>query len=79
MECTHSAKKTVTSTFIHPIIGDEEVETNVINEFTYEDISLHRFKCTQCNKVFYYSEAARKYYEEGIKSNILGLDGKGEL
>jgi len=40
-----------------------------------EDIDLHRYRCTECGKVKYYSEAARKYYEEGIKSPaIKGLD-----
>ena len=43
---------------------------------TVKDIDLHRYKCTQCGKIMYYSEAARRYYEEGVTSNIKGLDGK---
>lgn len=34
---------------------------------TYVDIDLHRYKCTQCNEVMYYSGRARQYYEEGKK------------
>ena len=26
---------------------------------TFVDVDLHRYKCTQCGKMFYYSEAAR--------------------
>ena len=35
---------------------------------TYEDIDLHRYRCTQCGEVFYYSGRARDFYEQGIKS-----------
>lgn len=39
------------------------------------DIDLHRYKCTMCNEVMYYSGRARDYYEKGIKSDwITGLD-----
>lgn len=39
------------------------------------DIDIHRYKCTQCGKIKYYSEAARAYYEDGIKSKtVIGLD-----
>lgn len=29
------------------------------------DIDLHRYKCSGCGKVGYYSEKARRHYEEG--------------
>jgi hypothetical protein len=38
------------------------------------DLDTHRYKCTMCGEVMYYSGAARKYYEEGIKSYVPGLD-----
>lgn len=42
---------------------------------TCVDIDLHRYKCTQCGEVMYYSGRARDYYEKGIKSEwITGLD-----
>lgn len=34
-------------------------------ESTCVDIDLHRYQCTACRKVMYYSERARKYYEDG--------------
>jgi hypothetical protein len=34
-------------------------------ESTTVDIDLHRYKCTQCGLVMYYSGRAREYYEEG--------------
>lgn len=33
---------------------------------TCVDIDLHRYKCTQCGEVMYYSGAAREYYETGV-------------
>jgi hypothetical protein len=46
----------------------ETVQTTV-------DIDLHRYKCTQCGEVMYYSGRAREYYEDGKKFDwIKGLD-----
>ena len=43
-------------------------------EYTTVDIDLHRYKCTQCGLVMYYSGRAREYYEEGKKFDwIQGL------
>lgn len=41
---------------------------------TCVDIDTHRYKCTQCNEVFYYSGAAKAYHEDGVKSEIKGLN-----
>lgn len=35
-------------------------------ESTTVDIDLHRYKCTMCNRVLYYSGAAKDYYETGV-------------
>jgi hypothetical protein len=44
-------------------------------ESTTVDIDLHRYKCTQCGLVMYYSGRARAYYEDGEKFDwIKGLD-----
>lgn len=41
----------------------------------YEDLDLHRIKCTLCGHINYYSGAARQYFENGIKSpGIRGLE-----
>ena len=31
-----------------------------------KDIDLHRYTCTKCNQIFYYSGAAKEYYETGV-------------
>ena len=33
---------------------------------TTVDLDTHRYKCTQCGEVMYYSGAAREYYETGV-------------
>ena len=38
------------------------------------DIDLHRYKCSLCGEIGYYSGAARAYYEDGVRSNVAGLD-----
>ena len=38
------------------------------------DLDLHRYKCGMCGRIGYYSGAARVYHEDGVKSNITGLD-----
>lgn len=44
-------------------------------EYTTVDIDLHRYKCTQCGEIMYYSGRARQHYEEGVKFDwINGLD-----
>lgn len=41
---------------------------------TTEDLDTHRYRCTQCDKIMYYSGAARRYYEDGILCDVPGLD-----
>lgn len=52
----------------HAWIEDFEERTTV-------DVDLHRYKCTQCGEMFYYSQAARDFYENGVKCDIPGLGG----
>ncbi len=33
---------------------------------TTVDLDLHRYKCTQCGEIMYYSGAAREYYQTGV-------------
>lgn len=30
------------------------------------DLDTHRYQCTQCGKIMYYSGAAKEYYETGV-------------
>lgn len=44
-------------------------------ESTTVDVDLHRYKCTQCGEIMYYSDAARRHYESGENfPSIKGLD-----
>lgn len=75
MTCTHSKQ---TSEWI------EEHENNwgyvepghwhYSSQPSIVDLDLHRYQCTQCKEIFYYSGRARDFYEKGIKSPwITGL------
>lgn len=43
--------------------------------YAYEDIDLHRYRCTECGEVGYYSGRAKAYYEGDDRSDdtVLGL------
>ena len=36
----------------------------------HEDIDVHRYRCTDCGKVFYYSARAEKAYTTGDFSEL---------
>ena len=76
MTCTH---KRETSEWIPEFENDwgdiEPGHWHYSEKLTYEDIDLHRFRCTQCGEVFYYSGRAREHFEQGKKFDwITGLD-----
>lgn len=74
MSCTHQRRteRWVTQDYFGEEI-DGEWQYDTVS--TTVDLDLHRYKCTMCNEVFYYSGRARDYYEKGIKSDwITGLD-----
>lgn len=55
--------------------GGSTGEWEYTTESTTVDIDLHRYKCTMCNEVMYYSGRARAFYEDGVKSEwITGLN-----
>lgn len=55
--------------------GETEGRWEHYTESTTVDIDLHRYKCTQCGLVMYYSGRAKDHYEEGKKFNwIKGLE-----
>lgn len=41
----------------------EDQLVNIGGGSACEDIDTHRYRCTKCGQVFYYSGAARDYYE----------------
>jgi hypothetical protein len=74
MSCNH--QKTVSRWVTEDYFGEEiDGEWEHTTAYTTVDIDLHRYKCTMCNEVMYYSGRARDYYEKGIKSDwITGLN-----
>lgn len=73
MQCTHQKTTPVWVEEYDPwdeVIGGHWEN---ITSFTYEDITPHRYMCTQCKEVMYYSKAARDYFVHDIKSHIPGL------
>jgi hypothetical protein len=72
-KCTHNKRVTVDKSY-YDDDGELVVDFEEEVEQTFVDIDLHRYKCTQCGEIGYYSGAARQYYEQGITTNIRGLD-----
>lgn len=65
MNCSHQRTQSrwiTTDYFGEEIEGQWEYTT----ESTTVDLDTHRYKCTQCGKIMYYSGAAREYYETGV-------------
>ncbi len=74
MSCNHqrtTSRWVTTDYFGEEIDGEWEYET----VSTTVDIDLHRYRCTQCGLVMYYSGAAREYYETGVDRK--GLFNRG--
>lgn len=68
MSCNHTTERShwvETEDWYHGGTTGEWVYTT---ERTVVDIDLHRYKCTQCGEIMYYSGRARDYYEKGIES-----------
>ena len=66
MSCTHTREHSRWVTKVDDWYGHETSEWEYTTENTTVDIDLHRYKCTQCNQIMYYSGAAREYYETGV-------------
>ncbi len=60
---------------VNPYTGETETHwTSGGTRSTCEDIDIHRYRCTQCGEIGYYSQAARRFYEKGIKTpGVRGL------
>lgn len=64
-KCTHS-KRIVEDNSYEPWYGGWIEDIRTVEVTTYEDIDLHRFRCTQCGHIRYYSARAQDHYE-GVK------------
>lgn len=42
---------------------------------TVKDVDTHRYRCTKCGEIMYYSEKARNHFQNGVVyQGITGLD-----
>lgn len=69
MTCTHSKPRR----WIDASYVDDEGYQHISGEWEdgdslFVDIGLHRYKCTGCGEVGYYSSRARAYFEDGVGS-----------
>lgn len=65
MNCSH--QRTQSHWVTRDYFGEEtEGQWEYETIHTTEDIDLHRYRCTQCKEIMYYSGAAREYYETGV-------------
>lgn len=75
MACSHTQERSQWVEEENWYTGEMEGRWEYTTEYTTEDLDLHRYRCTQCKQVMYYSGRAREYYEEGKKFDwIKGLD-----
>ena len=77
MSCSHqrTVSRWVDDDDWSPQDGGSTGHWEYTTEQTTVDIDLHRYKCTMCNEVMYYSGRAKEHYTEGTKFDwIKGLD-----
>lgn len=72
MTCTHTVERSRWVSMSHDPFSAGEWE--YWTEYTTVDLDLHRYQCTQCGEIMYYSGRARAYHEQGVLSDITGLD-----
>jgi len=68
VSCTHTTPIWYSYELVEVgLFGETELQ-NVQRggEWTYEDVDIGRFICTQCGLIKYYTGHWKKYYEEGI-------------
>ena len=70
--CKHQKLVEVKTEVYNPYTGDESIDISWEWESTCEDVDLHRYKCTLCGEIGYYSGSAKDYYTKGIKNGALG-------
>ena len=70
--CKHQTLVEIKTTTYNVYVGEYETDYEWVWKSTEEDIDLHRYKCTQCGEIGYYSGAAENYYTKGIKNPMLG-------
>ena len=76
MTCNHIAEKAEWIPEFENDWGDiEPAHWHYSTQYTTVDLDLHRYKCTQCGEIMYYSGRARDHFENGTSySWIKGLE-----
>ncbi len=73
MTCNHTSSRWV----MYPHCDPDDPTTTTVSRFeqypTTVDIDTHRYRCTKCKQIMYYSKVARDFYEHGIPSEVPGL------
>ena len=74
-DCDHQETRRFYETWENELTGEAEGQWTSEETSLMVDIDLHRFKCSRCGQVGYYSGAARAYFEEGKRApGIEGLE-----
>lgn len=67
--CTHTRTRSIWVENPEYVPGYSDLDSpghwESTDEYTYEDIDIGRYRCTQCNEVFYYTGKWREFYENG--------------
>jgi hypothetical protein len=73
--CDHHASYGYYAETVNDWTGELEREWKTEERCLQVDLDLHRFQCTRCKEIGYYSGAARAYYEEGKRApGVQGLE-----
>lgn len=76
INCSHTEIVKIPNPYKH-LAFDPDLEPDFIEDIRsiYDDIDLHRAKCRKCGDILYYSGAAKRYYENGIRTpGVRGLE-----
>lgn len=73
MTCDHTRLVTNPVIVSHDWDGNAEYELREEEESAFEDLDLHRYRCSLCGQIEYYSSSARLFFEQGVESPELGL------
>ena len=75
MSCNHTRDRSRWVEEENWYTGETEGRWEYYTENTTVDIDLHRYKCTMCGEIMYYSGRAKAHYTEGKNFDwIPGLD-----
>jgi hypothetical protein len=73
--CDHTETRAVYRETYNDWTGETEGNWETEKISLVSDIDLHRFQCTRCKMIGYYSSAARSYFEDGKRTpGIEGLE-----